>query len=642
MGKAATGLFYPGKEARPIQARAFAPAPRAFVPYPLLNSPEASSYKLSIGSGCPSFCRFCMESWDRKPYRERSLEALVEEARSAKRALGASTLDISSFNFNAHSDIIRLMLDLSRLYYHQNAMSQRADILENLPGLLAFEFASGKRSYTVGVEGISERMRRYYAKEVDARSLTSLLSRLIAAGAREIKLFYIVSGFETEDDQAEFAAFVKELKRIRSDASSGTRIIFSAGYLTRMPGTPLAFAPLELEESRLRRISGPLKSSCETNGFEFRMPAFFDEYAIGQVLALGGAGLFDLLLEMARAGFCYDGKLSRGAWAFAFQRLNAAGLLSAEFYGEKAPGYPFSLGFLDFATDAGFRYERYADARAALSPSRASRREAKPTSCLSGACMACGACPPQGEQMSSILGHQIAAPSLQDAENAERLLKLKSKAGFINVRIVVPAELYGAEDAYLAACYLRRILAERPEQTDNILECEECLFTQKESRDRFPSFSGPTLFRIRAYDLISLKKALAGLSWLSIPATEPSVLYGLSGARARIFFPTVSGATAELEKTLCAYLDEEVASYTLSRGADGGAAWEISRGGLKKRIATEAKMSVDESGRPLLEVDIGSRFDFSRFLAIYRRSYPEKALPWISFLSIDPERKKPY
>ena len=37
---------------------------------PLLNSPEAHTAHLQITYGCPAFCSFCFEAYDRKPYRE--------------------------------------------------------------------------------------------------------------------------------------------------------------------------------------------------------------------------------------------------------------------------------------------------------------------------------------------------------------------------------------------------------------------------------------------------------------------------------------------------------------------------------------------------------------------------------------------
>ncbi len=75
-------------------------------------------------------------------------------------------------------------------------MSQRADILNDTPGLLELELAAGKRSYTLGIEGISRRLRAYLQKGLEESPVRQLLARLLAGGAREVKLFYLLTGYE--------------------------------------------------------------------------------------------------------------------------------------------------------------------------------------------------------------------------------------------------------------------------------------------------------------------------------------------------------------------------------------------------------------------------------------------------------------
>ena len=47
---------------------------------PLLNSPEAHTAHLQITYGCPAFCSFCFEAYDRKPYREIPMSNLLGAA----------------------------------------------------------------------------------------------------------------------------------------------------------------------------------------------------------------------------------------------------------------------------------------------------------------------------------------------------------------------------------------------------------------------------------------------------------------------------------------------------------------------------------------------------------------------------------
>jgi len=129
--------------------------------YPLLNTPEAHAAKLQINYGCPAFCSFCFEGYDRKPYRELPLSDLLDAARRLKRAQGVSEVSLYSFNFNTHAEILPMLLELHLLYRRVGVSSQRADILQHAGYLLEAEVEAGKRSFTLGVEGISERQRAW-------------------------------------------------------------------------------------------------------------------------------------------------------------------------------------------------------------------------------------------------------------------------------------------------------------------------------------------------------------------------------------------------------------------------------------------------------------------------------------------------
>ena len=297
----------------PVVSRTVRPFPPPALPWPLLNTAESSTARLQVTAGCPGFCSFCFEGWDRRPYREVPLDELLLEARKLRARSGAETLEVYSFNFNTHERVFELLFELNRIFRRVNLMSQRLDILARTPGLVRAELAADKRSFTLGVEGISARMRAYYRKGLSEGDLELLLDRLLVPGVRELKLFYIIAGTESVRDLDEFASFAAGLKARKAASAPGLRILVSAGYLSRLPFTPLQHAPLALDESVLRRISGPLKSACDRNGIEFRLASRFDEYAIGQLLALGGREVATWLARVPSRGICFDGSLTRGA-----------------------------------------------------------------------------------------------------------------------------------------------------------------------------------------------------------------------------------------------------------------------------------------------------------------------------------------
>jgi len=294
--------FWAAGELRPV-AKAVARQPRATdlpLDYPLLNSPKAHTTHLQITYGCPAFCSFCFEGYDRKPYRELPTEELLDVARQLKVTHGSEEVSLDSFNFNTHRDILSLLLSLHRLYDRVSLMSQRVDILQRVGGLLDAEIAAGKASFTLGIEGISERQRAFLHKSLPTEDIVSLLERLLGKRIREIKLFFILTGHESDKDIIEFRAFVRQLKAVRRAGNRGIRVIFSFGLLIRMPFTPLRYDRLYLDEAHWRPLIGQAKSACETNGFEFRLAFDWPTYCVTQVLALGGHWLTETVVALAR------------------------------------------------------------------------------------------------------------------------------------------------------------------------------------------------------------------------------------------------------------------------------------------------------------------------------------------------------
>ena len=99
---------------------------------------QLGSSHLQISEGCPCFCSFCAESWDRKPYRERRSDVLLRVARNLKAGMGLDEIDIYSFNFNMHSDLYQVLWDLVPLFRRIGLKSQRFDLLAHDPLMIEF------------------------------------------------------------------------------------------------------------------------------------------------------------------------------------------------------------------------------------------------------------------------------------------------------------------------------------------------------------------------------------------------------------------------------------------------------------------------------------------------------------------------
>ncbi|MFQ6100970.1 MAG: B12-binding domain-containing radical SAM protein [Anaerolineae bacterium] len=584
------------------------------VEYPLLNSPEAHTSNLQINYGCPAFCSFCFEGYDRKPYRELPLDDVLSAARQIKQAQGVEELNLYSFNFNTHQDILEMILELHRLFDRVSFKSQRLDVLQHTETLLEAEVEADKREFTLGIEGISQRQRAWLHKSLSTEDITALLDRLFALKIRRVKLFYVLTGYEINEDIEEFRQFLKWLKEARRSWNRHTRVVFSFGLLIRMPFTPLRYDRLFLDEQAWWPLIGQVKSACETNGFEFRLAFDWPAYAVSQVLALGGYWLVEPIVALARKGYCFDATLPPEYWDELKGWMERTGRWSEEFLGEKGPDYPFALEFVESNVPAEFLYRQYREARSRVDGDYCLGAGGQP-----GRCLGCGACVDE-EQRRAITRHRIRQP-----ERGPYLAQLREVVA--RKRRLQPAYfllrldpwLAGVLPEFLNGLVFKELLARYPELVDNLLAVRESLFTLHPNDRRFPSVSGEAVFGLKAWDVEALRRTLAdprGRVGLDFEIVGPAERF-TPGAFTRLHLDVhlPGDLFPEPRVRLEQYLRGAYLPYSLRR-EDSGYRFDLARKALKKKILFDGSFETREEGF-FASLDVGPKFDLLAFLQTF-------------------------
>nr|HID14918.1 radical SAM protein [Anaerolineae bacterium] len=581
---------------------------------PILNSPEVHTASLQINYGCPAFCSFCFEGYDRKPYRELPLPDVLSAARQIKQAQGNEELNLYSFNFNTHSDILEIILELHRLFERVSFKSQRLDILQRTGHLLEAEVEAGKREFTLGIEGISERLRAWLHKSLAAEDITAVLRRLLALKIRRIKLFFILTGYETDEDVAEFRRFLKWLKEMRRSRNRRVRVIFSFGLLVRMPFTPLRYDRLFLDEGMWRPLIGQVKSACETNGFEFRLAFDWPAYCVTQVLAIGGYWLVDPIVTLAQKGYCFDTTPPLAYWDELKRWMEKASYWNDSFLGEKGPDYPFALEFVQSNVSAEFLYRQYQETQSGTDSGYCLGGHEQP-----GRCLGCGACPDEGQRQ-VITHHQIRQPEAgRYMAQLRGVMARKRRLQPAYFLLRLEPLLAGVLPEFLNAFVFKGMLTRYPELVDNLLVVRESLFTLRPNDRRFPAVSGETVFALKAWDVEALKRTLAdsrGHVGTGFEIIRPAERF-TPGMFTRLhldvhlpgdFFPE---ARARLEQ----YLRGAYLRYSLRRE---GACYrfDLPDKALKKRILFGGWFEVREDGF-FASLDVGPKFDLGVFLQTF-------------------------
>jgi len=527
----------------------------AWAAMPLLPGDEAGTARLAITQGCPCLCSFCFEGFDRAPFRQSSSEEILQSARDLKRATGADTVEIESFNFNTHTELAAVLAGLHRLYHRVNMMSQRVDILAQTPGLLDLEIAADKHSFTLGVEGVSENLRRFLHKSLVERDIRRVLEALHARKTREIKLFYLLTGREAAADFEEFTRFLKWLKSVRERSAASPRVVFSFGFLVRMPLTPLRYDPPILSEQGWRVPAGTAKSLCETHGFEYRLALSWPEYAATQVLAAGGHELSALLTSLAREGAVEERGLTPEARRLVEGWISAHG---ASLTPEIASEHVFAFPFLNGEATRGYLSGRYREAMAARDSGYCRRGATGSEACED--CPGCTRLPARRSREAAGLG--------EEARAMERIMERKRQLKPLVARAHIPREAAGMGERWAEAFLMRQFLQCHPAELENVLAVHESVVESSGIFGRETPWYGQTRVALTAWDQQTLERDIADGEGPFSPARHtPHETKELITARIRLTLPVLF--FPDPANRLAAFLRDAHAPVTIRRAMDG-------------------------------------------------------------------------
>ena len=358
---------------------------------PLLYDGAQTSHVI-VSAGCPSFCSFCKESWEQKPYRENSFAGVLAAARSLKARMGLREISLMTFNANTCSDIFQLVERLSTLFDRVAIKSQRFDAVVNSPELLDMQFEAGKRTYTCAMEGISDRLRTMLQKNLDEKTILAGIDLLLARNMRQMKVFLIATGYETGADIEEFRLFLEKVKGRCQNSGSRPRLTFSFATLFRAPQTPMQFAPVRPAESALAQLLKNLVTVVETAGFEARISSGPEDALVSEFIAFADRRHTPLLVEASIAqGFRYRGEISRRVlefWRAGLKKRSLRSLAESERTAETVMPWDD----IDTGIEKSFLFRTWQN----LQNSREIR------ACIAapwggGTCSGCGACPSAAE-----------------------------------------------------------------------------------------------------------------------------------------------------------------------------------------------------------------------------------------------------
>ena len=565
----------------PIRQAVARTAPKQTAIQPILDVETAGTVRIPVGSGCAAFCSFCFEGYERKPYREYAVDDILAQARNLKVNCGARVAELDAFNLNSYGDLAPLVEQFARLFDKVSFKSQRADGIAACPEIIDLERAAGKNSFTLGIEGISARMRAFLSKALSDADIAVALKALLDRRVRELKLFFILTAHETPEDLAAFGDFCMRLKGWLSQASACTRVVLSFGRLVRMPNTPLAYDRLFLDEAEWRFCVDGVAAACRRAQLECRFAFDWPDYLGTQLLAACGHSDAEAVVALACDGFSYH-----GPWHVQeSERLRSAlQTIPSNLGGKPVPSVATAFPFVIRAVSEAFLLKRWDEARQFIDSGY----------CLGSGCANCGACADASERR-AITGH-ARSPSIPDSviERVALIEADKRRLPRVYLRATLPEDFAGHSPAWVAARLMQAILSRHPELTDNLLDAEESLFSAGENDDRLVIPSGETVLALRAWGAAAATDAVAGTHALfrAVPLRQAFTPGVFSRATWQLF---TAAAPREAAQMASDWLNGIRLPHTLRRD---GESWrlDLAPAAAKKKCVFDLSVRTEPSG----------------------------------------------
>jgi radical SAM family uncharacterized protein len=198
---------------------------------------------VEIMRGCPGRCRFCQASFCRRPIRYRSVEKIIDIAKSCYEATGFDTVSLLSLSTADYPKLEELVGGLQAYFQEKyvglSLPSLRVD-QSAITGLAESLSAVRKGGLTIAVEAASENLRQIINKPLKDEDLFAAAEAAYRAGWQKLKLYFMVGlPGETEEDIQQIARLSFELAKLRRKIDNKTgQINITVSWLVPKAHTP--------------------------------------------------------------------------------------------------------------------------------------------------------------------------------------------------------------------------------------------------------------------------------------------------------------------------------------------------------------------------------------------------------------------
>ncbi|MGE5752313.1 MAG: TIGR03936 family radical SAM-associated protein [Deltaproteobacteria bacterium] len=382
------GVYVPGVSTRVSRRVLPDLALSPLLPAPILPAMRVVHDRLSIeiSRGCARGCRFCQAGYVYRPVRERDPVLLLRYLQDVAPRTGYDEVGLLSLSAADYGCIDRLITEametLSPERISVSLPSLRLDALsENTVKQIR---KVRKTGFTLAPEAGTDRLRQSINKDIRDEELLRSAEWIFANGWQKLKLYFMVGlPGETAADVAAIGQLARRAASVARRHGKRNTVTASLSAFVPKPHTPFQWER-QIGKEEIEERVGIVRAVV---GRDRNVEVKFHSPAVSELegaFSRGDAALSGVLLRAYRLGARFDGwteAFRQDAWREAFAE---AGIDMRDYLAERDTGRPLPWDFVDARVDREFLLSERSKARSG---------ETTPD-CRTGACSACGACPP--------------------------------------------------------------------------------------------------------------------------------------------------------------------------------------------------------------------------------------------------------
>lgn len=267
-----------------------------------LETPFRNMFMVETGRGCEWACRFCAAGYIYRYPRERGPEALkkaIDIGISYGMRIGLVGSDMSCHSYIG--DIMEYILDRGGKPSLSSIRVEAID--ERMAKLIA---RTGIKTATLAPDAGSFRLRRVLNKNMPDEMIVNAAARLLDAGIRNIKLYFIIGlPTETDEDIESLIGLAEKIRALMKDRAPQTKMMgvvsLSINPFVPKPGTPFQWVGLEPKSVVEKRFSRIRQALVAQGSFKVELESYRSCY-LQAFISRGDRRAARILMRMLETG----------------------------------------------------------------------------------------------------------------------------------------------------------------------------------------------------------------------------------------------------------------------------------------------------------------------------------------------------